>query len=68
MHTVTIAPTRRKIATSQLISVRTPTPDRDYERTIAALAERWIEREDAQQRRESNSSSLSDLSRQGQIN
>ena len=57
MHTVTIAPTRRKIATSQLISVRTPTPDRDYERTIAALAERWIEREDAQQRRESTSRS-----------
>ena len=59
MHTVTIAPTRRKIATSQLISVRTPTPDLDYERTIAALAERWLELEDAQQRRESTSRSSS---------
>ena len=59
MHTVTIASTRRKVATSQLISVRTSTPDRDYERTIAALAERWLEREDAQQRRESTSRSSS---------
>ena len=59
MHTVTIASTRRKVATSQLISVRTPTPDRDYERTIAALAERWLELEDAQQRRESTSRSSS---------
>ena len=59
MHTVTIAPTRRKVATSQLISVRTSTPDRDYERTIAALAERWLELEDAQQRRESTSRSSS---------
>ena len=59
MHTVTIAPTRRKIAASQLISVRTSTPDREYKRTIAALAERWLEREDAQQRRESNSRSSS---------
>ena len=59
MHTVTIAPTRRKVATSQLISVRTSTPDRDYERTIAALVERWLEREDAQQRRESTSRSSS---------
>ncbi len=59
MHTVTIAPPRRKTATSQLISVRTSTPDRDYERTIAALAERWLEREDAQQRRESTSRSSS---------
>ena len=57
MHTVTIAPPRRKVATSQLISVRTSTPDRDYERTIAALAERWLELEDAQQRRESTSRS-----------
>ncbi len=53
MHTGTIAPARRKISTSQLISVRTPTPDRDYEMTIAALAERWLALEDAQQRRES---------------
>ena len=59
MHTVTIAPPRQKIATSQLISVRTSTPDRDYERTIAALAERWLELEDAQQRRESTSRSSS---------
>ncbi len=59
MHTVTIAPPRRKVATSQLISVRTSTPDRDYERTIAALAERWLELEDAQQRRESTSRSSS---------
>ncbi len=57
MHTVTIAPPRRKVATSQLISVRTSTPDRDYELTIAALAERWLELEDAQQRRESTSRS-----------
>ena len=45
MHTVTITPARRKIATSQLISARTSTPDRDYERTIAALVECWLERE-----------------------
>lgn len=55
MHTVTIAPPRRKVATSQLISVRTSTPDRDYEMTIAALAERWLERENARQCRESTS-------------
>ncbi len=59
MRTQTIAPTRRKIAASQIICVRTSTPDRDYERTIAALAERWLEREDAQQRRESTSRSSS---------
>ncbi len=55
MHTVTIAPPRRKVATSQLISVRTSTPDRDYEMTIAALAERWLERENARQCRGSAS-------------
>ena len=60
MRTQTIAPTRRKNAASQqLSSVRTSTPDRDYERTIAALAERWLEREDALQRRESTSRSSS---------
>ena len=59
MRTLTIAPTRRKNAASQLISVRTSPLDCDYERTIAALAERWLEREHSQQRRESTSRSSS---------
>ena len=59
MRTQTIAPTRRKNAARQLTSFRPSTPDREYKRTIAALAERWLEREDAQQRRESNSRSSS---------